>query len=149
MELSRHLRDFSKTISTKVQLVVSAFAQALEVIPRQLADNAGFDSTDIVNDLRAKHARGVYALNKYMCMCMYVHLSACMCLYVRPYACMWVGVMLFGGGARSEGRGIILSWFISVCCRFDICFVSLWPVCCAVIWRAVHVSRPSMVRCGH
>jgi hypothetical protein len=29
--------------------------QALEVIPRQLADNAGFDSTDILNLLRVKH----------------------------------------------------------------------------------------------
>lgn len=32
-----------------------ARTQALEVIPRQLADNAGFDSTDILNLLRVKH----------------------------------------------------------------------------------------------
>ncbi len=38
--------------------MISAFAQALEVIPRQLAENAGFDSTDVVNELRARHARG-------------------------------------------------------------------------------------------
>lgn len=29
--------------------------QALEIIPRQLAENAGFDSTDILNLLRRKH----------------------------------------------------------------------------------------------
>lgn len=56
MELSKHLRDYSKTIGSKLQLVVAAYARALEVIPRQLAANAGFDATDIVNALRAKHA---------------------------------------------------------------------------------------------
>jgi len=58
MELSRHLRDYAKTIKSKVQLIVSAYAKSLEIIPRQLAENAGFDATDIVNDLRAKHAKG-------------------------------------------------------------------------------------------
>lgn len=58
MELSRYLREYSKSIHSKVQLVVNAFARALEVIPRQLSQNAGFDSTDIVNNLRAKHATG-------------------------------------------------------------------------------------------
>jgi len=57
MELSKHLRDHSKTIKGKAQLIVSAFAKALEVIPRQLAENAGFDSTDIVNELRARHSK--------------------------------------------------------------------------------------------
>jgi len=57
MELSKHLRDFSKTIKSKIQLIVSAYAKSLEVIPRLLAENAGFDATDIVNHLRAKHAK--------------------------------------------------------------------------------------------
>ena len=35
-----------------------AFAKALEVIPRQICDNAGLDSTDILNKLRMKHANG-------------------------------------------------------------------------------------------
>ena len=33
-----------------------AFAKALEVIPRQLCDNSGFDATDVLNKLRQKHA---------------------------------------------------------------------------------------------
>ncbi len=33
-----------------------AFARALEIIPRQLCDNAGFDATDVLNKLRQKHA---------------------------------------------------------------------------------------------
>ena len=36
--------------------VFSQFALSLEVIPRLLSENAGFDSTDILNSLRAAHA---------------------------------------------------------------------------------------------
>eukprot|EP01116_Phalansterium_solitarium_P007621 TRINITY_DN203_c0_g1_i1.p1 TRINITY_DN203_c0_g1~~TRINITY_DN203_c0_g1_i1.p1 ORF type:complete len:565 (-),score=224.37 TRINITY_DN203_c0_g1_i1:191-1885(-) len=57
MELSRYLRDYARSVHGKQQLIVGAFARALEVIPRQLADNAGFDSTDILNKLRQRHAQ--------------------------------------------------------------------------------------------
>eukprot|EP01087_Luapelamoeba_hula_P020453 TRINITY_DN697_c0_g1_i2.p1 TRINITY_DN697_c0_g1~~TRINITY_DN697_c0_g1_i2.p1 ORF type:complete len:618 (-),score=136.46 TRINITY_DN697_c0_g1_i2:28-1701(-) len=56
MELSRYLREHSRTIVGKEQLIINAYAKALEAIPRQIADNAGFDSTDILNKLRQKHA---------------------------------------------------------------------------------------------
>ncbi|KAK9473977.1 TCP-1/cpn60 chaperonin family-domain-containing protein [Dipodascopsis tothii] len=58
MEISKYLRDYSRTIAGKQQLVIGAFARALEVIPRQLCDNAGFDATDLLNRLRMRHARG-------------------------------------------------------------------------------------------
>nr|SVE76304.1 EOG090X03U0 [Daphnia longispina] len=58
MELSKHLREISRTIAGKEQMLISAIARALEVIPRQLCDNAGFDSTNILNKLRQKHAQG-------------------------------------------------------------------------------------------
>ena len=38
-------------------MVVSGFAKALEIIPRQLADNSGMDSTDILNKLRQIHVQ--------------------------------------------------------------------------------------------
>lgn len=56
MELSRHLREHVKTITGKHQLVVSAFAKALEIIPKQLSDNSGMDQTNVLNKLRQKHA---------------------------------------------------------------------------------------------
>lgn len=56
MAVSKFLRDYARTIEGKQQLIIAAFAKALELIPRQLADNAGFDSTDILNRLRQKHA---------------------------------------------------------------------------------------------
>jgi T-complex protein 1 subunit eta len=52
MELSRFLREYSRAITGKKQLVINSFARALEVIPRTLAANAGFDSTEILNKLR-------------------------------------------------------------------------------------------------
>ena len=41
MELSKYLRDYSRQIHGKQQLIIAAFAKALEVIPRQLCENAG------------------------------------------------------------------------------------------------------------
>jgi len=52
MELSRHLREHVRSIKGKEQLVINGFAKALETIPRQLAENSGMDSTDILNKLR-------------------------------------------------------------------------------------------------
>merc|ERR1719464_326539 len=57
MELSRFLRDRTREIRGKPQMVVSCFAKALEIIPRQLADNSGMDSTDILNRLRQVHVQ--------------------------------------------------------------------------------------------
>ena len=42
----------------KQQLIVGAVAKALEIIPRQICDNAGLDATDILNKLRMRHAQG-------------------------------------------------------------------------------------------
>ena len=56
MIVSKHLKDYSRTVEGKQQLIIAAFSRALELIPRQLADNAGFDNTDVMNKLRQKHA---------------------------------------------------------------------------------------------
>lgn len=58
MELSAFIRSHALSIPGKLQLVMAAFAKALEIIPRQICDNAGLDSTDILNKLRMKHASG-------------------------------------------------------------------------------------------
>jgi len=57
MELSKYLRDVSRSIAGREQLLIGAMAKALEIIPRQLCDNAGFDATNILNKLRQKHAQ--------------------------------------------------------------------------------------------
>ena len=65
MELSKYLRDFSRTIAGKEQLIIAAVAKSLEVIPRQLCDNAGFDSTNVLNRLRQAHAQGTIHVHVY------------------------------------------------------------------------------------
>jgi T-complex protein 1 subunit eta len=58
MELSKHLRDYARSIHGKQQLIVNAYAKAFEIIPRQLTENAGFDANDILNKLRMTHSKG-------------------------------------------------------------------------------------------
>lgn len=58
MEVSKHLRDYAKTVAGKQQLIIAAFAKALEVIPRQLCENAGLDGIELLNKLRSAHAKG-------------------------------------------------------------------------------------------
>lgn len=52
LEISRLLRLHSRKTEGKIQLVINAFAKALEVIPRTIADNAGHDSISVLNKLR-------------------------------------------------------------------------------------------------
>lgn len=58
MELSKHLKEVAKGIQSKIQLIVNAFASSLETIPRCLSENAGFDATDMLDELRTAHAHG-------------------------------------------------------------------------------------------
>ena len=56
MELSQRLREFSKKVGGREQLAVLAFADALEIIPRTLAESAGMNAIDAIVALRAKHS---------------------------------------------------------------------------------------------
>nr|3IZI_A Chain A, Chaperonin [Methanococcus maripaludis]3IZI_B Chain B, Chaperonin [Methanococcus maripaludis]3IZI_C Chain C, Chaperonin [Methanococcus maripaludis]3IZI_D Chain D, Chaperonin [Methanococcus maripaludis]3IZI_E Chain E, Chaperonin [Methanococcus maripaludis]3IZI_F Chain F, Chaperonin [Methanococcus maripaludis]3IZI_G Chain G, Chaperonin [Methanococcus maripaludis]3IZI_H Chain H, Chaperonin [Methanococcus maripaludis]3IZI_I Chain I, Chaperonin [Methanococcus maripaludis]3IZI_J Chain len=56
VELSMKLREYAEGISGREQLAVRAFADALEVIPRTLAENAGLDAIEILVKVRAAHA---------------------------------------------------------------------------------------------
>jgi T-complex protein 1 subunit beta len=48
----------ARTVAGKRALAVEAFARALRMMPTILADNAGFDSSDLVAKLRAAHYDG-------------------------------------------------------------------------------------------
>ena len=58
MELARGVRSFANSLRGREQLAVLAFAEALEVIPRTLAENAGLDPIDVLTALRSAHDRG-------------------------------------------------------------------------------------------
>ena len=56
-ELAKHLREYAREIGGREQLAIEAFADALEVVPKTLAENAGLDSLDIMVSLRAEHEK--------------------------------------------------------------------------------------------
>ena len=55
IELAQDLRDYATKIGGREQLAIMAFAEALEVIPRTLAESTGMDSIDTLVALRTKH----------------------------------------------------------------------------------------------
>ncbi len=58
IELSLGLRDYAESVGGREQLAVEAYADAIEVIPRTLAENAGLDPIDALVSLRARHDEG-------------------------------------------------------------------------------------------
>lgn len=58
IELALRLREYSSTLQGREQLAISEFANALEVIPRSLAENAGLDPINMLTELRSEHEKG-------------------------------------------------------------------------------------------
>ncbi len=58
IELSLRLREYAATVGGRAQLAIEAFAAALEIIPRTLAENAGLDPIDMLVELRSEHEAG-------------------------------------------------------------------------------------------
>jgi len=56
-EIAKHLRDYAPKVGGREQLAVEAFAEAVEVVPRTLAENAGLEPIDILVGLRAAHEK--------------------------------------------------------------------------------------------
>ncbi len=57
MEVSMRLKDYAKTVGGREQLAIESFAEALEIIPRTLAETAGMDPIDALVELRSKHTK--------------------------------------------------------------------------------------------
>ncbi len=58
IEISMALRDYAATVGGREQLAIEKFADAVEVVPRALATNAGIDPIDILIKLRKEHSEG-------------------------------------------------------------------------------------------
>ncbi len=61
IELAKELRKYARTVGGKEQLAIEAFANALEIIPKTLAENSGMDVVETLLKLRVEHEKG----NKY------------------------------------------------------------------------------------
>jgi thermosome len=55
VDLSNALRAYSSEVGGREQLAIQAFADALEIVPKTLADSAGMDPIDTLVQLRSKH----------------------------------------------------------------------------------------------
>jgi len=66
-EVSKELRKFAQGFSGREQLAVLAFAEAMEIIPRTLSENAGLDPIDMLVELRSAHEEGkkTYGIDVY------------------------------------------------------------------------------------
>ena len=58
IELALRLREYASTLKGREQLAVAKFAEALEVIPRTLAENAGLDPINMLVEMRSQHEKG-------------------------------------------------------------------------------------------
>jgi len=56
-EIAKGLRDYATKIGGREQLAIEAFAEALEIVPKTLAENAGLDPIDILVALRSAHEK--------------------------------------------------------------------------------------------
>lgn len=57
-EIAMALRDYAGTVGGREQMAIEAYANAFEVVPRTLAENAGLDEIDILLNLRRAHKKG-------------------------------------------------------------------------------------------
>ncbi len=57
-EISMRLREYAASIGGREQIAIDAFADAIEIVPRTLAENAGLDPIDTLIDLRKAHKKG-------------------------------------------------------------------------------------------
>jgi chaperonin GroEL (HSP60 family) len=62
IEVAKELRNYATKVGGREQLAIEAFADAIEVIPKTLAENAGLEPIDKIVELRASHEKkdGVY-----------------------------------------------------------------------------------------
>ncbi|MHA2008696.1 MAG: thermosome subunit beta [Promethearchaeota archaeon] len=55
IELAKRLRAYARSIGGREQLAIEVFANALEIIPKTLVENAGYNPVDLIVELRSRH----------------------------------------------------------------------------------------------
>ncbi len=58
VELSKKLKEYADTVGGREQLAINAFAEAIEIIPKTLAESTGLDPIDAIVELRSRHEKG-------------------------------------------------------------------------------------------
>jgi archaeal chaperonin len=55
IKVAKELRKYAKKVGGREQLAIEAFAEAMEIIPKALTENAGFEPIDVLIELRSAH----------------------------------------------------------------------------------------------
>ena len=55
IEVAKELHKYATKVGGREQLAIEAFADAMEIIPKALTENAGFDPIDVLAELRSAH----------------------------------------------------------------------------------------------
>jgi chaperonin GroEL (HSP60 family) len=55
VEVAKELRRYATKVGGRKQLAIEAFSDAMEIIPRALTENGGFDPIDVLVELRSAH----------------------------------------------------------------------------------------------
>jgi thermosome len=58
IEVALRLREYAQSVGGREQLAISKFAEALEIIPKTLAESAGMDPVDVIVELISLHGKG-------------------------------------------------------------------------------------------
>jgi len=56
--ISMALRDYAPSVGGREQMAIEAFANAIEIIPKTLSENAGLDPIDMMLEIRNAHSKG-------------------------------------------------------------------------------------------
>ena len=59
VEVARRLREYAEGVTGRERLAIGKFADAVEVIPITLAENAGMDPIDALSEMQSLHTKGV------------------------------------------------------------------------------------------
>jgi len=57
IQIAKQLRKYAESFKGREQLAVNAFANAMEIVPKSLAENGGLDPIDKLAQLRSEHDR--------------------------------------------------------------------------------------------
>ncbi len=57
MEIAQHLKSYASTVGGREQMAIDSYADAVEIVPKSLAENAGFDPINTLIDLRSAHSK--------------------------------------------------------------------------------------------
>ena len=56
--ISMALREYAPTVGGREQMAIEAFADAIEIVPKTLSENAGLDPIDMMLEIRNAHSKG-------------------------------------------------------------------------------------------